>query len=185
VAFDCASIENLPAGADYDGRCNAVNQGQSCAWDHTVEKCCDIAVEDGHGDVTCGTGGECCTFTGPVPFDCESIESLPAGADYDGRCNAVNQGQSCAWDYTVEKCCDIAVEDGHGDVTCGTSGECCTFTGPVPFDCESIENLGPGADLDGRCNQVNQGNSCSWDYAADSCCKIAVDDGFPGGVTCN
>jgi len=28
-------------------------------------------------------------------------------------------------------------------------GTCCTFTGPVAYDCASIENLGPGADLDG------------------------------------
>ena len=33
-----------------------------------------------------------------------------------------------------------------------TSGTCCTFTGPVSYDCAGIENLGPGADLDGRCN---------------------------------
>jgi hypothetical protein len=55
----------------------------------------------------------------------------------------------------------------------------------VGHDCASIENLGPGADLDGRCNQVNQGQSCSWDYGDLSCCETAVDDGFPGGVVCN
>ena len=63
-------------------------------------------------------------------------------------------------------------------------GTCCTFTGPVAHDCEAIENLGPGADLDGRCNEVHQGLSCSWDYSADTCCETAVGDGFPGSVQC-
>lgn len=71
--------------------------------------------------------------------------------------------------------------------TSGTSagGTCCQFTGPVAHDCAAIENLGPGADLDGRCNQVNQGQSCSWFYNNDACCEVAVNDGFPGSVQCN
>ena len=131
------------------------------------------------------TDGACCRLTGPVSYDCASIENLGPGADLDGRCNAVNQGQSCSWDYGDEMCCEKAVADGFGDATCGPSGECCKFTGPVGHDCASIENLGPGADLDGRCNQVNQSQSCSWDYGDLSCCKTAVDDGFPGAVVCN
>jgi hypothetical protein len=136
------------------------------------------------------TDGTCCRFTGPVAYDCASIENLGPGADLDGRCNAVNQGQSCSWDYSVEECCERAVNDGFGDVTCGpdttgTSGSCCRFTGPVAYDCASIENLPPGGDLDGRCNAVNQGQSCSWFYGNDDCCKIAVDDGIPGSVVCN
>lgn len=135
------------------------------------------------------TSGDCCVYTGPVSFDCASIENLGPGADLDGRCNAVHQGQSCSWLYGEEECCKIAVDDGFGDVECPdddppTSGRCCQFTGPVAFDCASIENLGPGADLDGRCNAVNQGSSCSWFYAEDDCCTIAVDDGFPGSVVC-
>jgi|GEM_PF-2334716 len=130
------------------------------------------------------TGGTCCQFTGPVAWDCAAIENLGPGADLDGRCNQVNQGQSCSWDYSNEECCEKAVDDGFGDVTCGTSGTCCQFTGPVAWDCAAIENLGPGADLDGRCNQVNQGQSCSWYYSSDDCCKIALDDGFPGRVQC-
>jgi hypothetical protein len=55
----------------------------------------------------------------------------------------------------------------------------------VAHDCAAIENLGPGADLDGRCNQVNQGQSCSWFYNNDACCEVAVNDGFPGSVQCN
>lgn len=61
---------------------------------------------------------------------------------------------------------------------------CCNPTGPVAFNCASLENLGPGADLDGRCNQVNQGQSCSWDYSIPTCCAKAINDGFPGTVTC-
>ena len=185
VAYDCASLENLGPGADLDGRCNQVNQGQSCSWNYSNEKCCRIAVDDGFGDVKCGTGGKCCLFTGPVPHDCASIENLGPGADLDGRCNQVNQGQSCSWDYGNDECCRIAVDDGFGDVKCGTSGKCCLFTGPVPRDCAAIENLGPGADLDGRCNQVNQSQSCSWDYSDKACCDTAVGDGFPGSVQCN
>jgi len=66
-----------------------------------------------------------------------------------------------------------------------TDGACCRLSGPVAYDCASIENLGPGADLDGRCNQVNQGQSCSWDYSDEACCETAVADGFPGIVVCN
>ena len=58
------------------------------------------------------------------------------------------------------------------------------YTGPVAQDCAAIETLGPGADLDGRCNQVNQGSSCAWLYGAEGCCERAVGDGFPGGVVC-
>ncbi len=134
-------------------------------------------------------GGECCIYTGPVGYDCASIENLGPGADLDGRCNQVNQGQSCAWNYSIDECCETAANDGFGDVVdCpveeGTSGECCIYTGPVGFDCGSIENLGPGADLDGRCTQVNQGQSCSWLYGIDQCCQTAIGDGFPGGVVC-
>ena len=185
VSYDCASIENLGPGADLDGRCNAVNQGQSCSWDYGVEACCEKAVADGFGNVTCGPSGACCKFTRPVGHDCASIENLGPGAELDGRCNAVNQGQSCSWDYSDEACCEKAVADGFGEASCGPSGKCCIFTGPVGHDCAAIENLGPGADLDGRCNQVNQGQSCSWDYGDVSCCETAVDDGFPGGVVCN
>lgn len=137
------------------------------------------------------TSGTCCQYTGPQSFDCASIENLGPGADLDGRCNQVNQGNSCSWVYSDDDCCQIAVDDGFGDVTCptpspaGTSGTCCKFTGVVDFDCASIESLPSGADLDGRCNAVNQGQSCSWFYNEDDCCKIAVDDGIPGGVTCN
>ena len=143
----------------------------------SVQACCSLPPDP--------AGGTCCTFTGPVPWDCEAIENLGPGADLDGRCNQVNQGQSCSWDYSIEECCEIAVDDGFGDVTCGHGGTCCTFTGPEPWDCEAIENLGPGADLDGRCDQVNQGQSCSWDYSDGECCEIAVDDGFPGSVVCD
>lgn len=136
------------------------------------------------------TSGPCCKYTGFVPHDCASIENLGPGADFDGRCNQVNQGNSCTWLYSDEECCQTAVDDGFGDVECpgngnGTSGTCCQNTGPVAFDCASIENLPPGADLDGRCNAVNQGQSCSWFYSEDDCCEIAVDDGIPGSVTCN
>ena len=134
------------------------------------------------------TSGPCCNYTGPVVHDCAAIENLGPGADLDGRCNQVNQSQSCAWNYSTADCCDTAVSDGiPGDVTCGAigpSGECCRFTGPVAHDCAAIENLGPGADLDGRCNAVNQSNSCAWYYGADGCCETAVNDGFPGGVVC-
>ena len=61
---------------------------------------------------------------------------------------------------------------------------CCQFKGPRAYDCAAIEKLGSGADLDGRCNQVNQGESCSWNYGDATCCKIAIDDGFPGNVHC-
>lgn len=134
-------------------------------------------------------GGKCCIYTGPMPHDCAAIEALGPGADLDGRCNQVNQGQSCAWDYSVAECCEIAANDGFGDpVTCepgGKDGKCCLFTGPVAHDCAGIESLPAGADFDGRCNQVNQGQSCSWSYATEECCKVAVDDGFPGSVVCN
>jgi hypothetical protein len=184
LAHDCAAIEKLGPGADLDGRCNQVNQGQSCSWDYGNKACCKIAVDDGFGNVTCGDSGTCCQFTGPMAHDCASIEKLGPGADLDGRCNQVNQGQSCSWDYTNKACCKIAVDDGFGSVTCGNSGTCCQFTGPMAHDCASIEKLGPGADLDGRCNQVNQGQSCSWKYGNDSCCLMAVKDGFPGSVQC-
>ena len=133
--------------------------------------------------------GECCIYTGPAAYDCKSIENLGPGADLDGRCNQVNQGQSCAWLYSKEECCETAIADGFGDVTScepeGTSGECCVYTGPIAHDCAAIETMGPGADLDGRCNQVRQGQSCSWLYGDEACCKRAVDDGFPGSVQCN
>jgi hypothetical protein len=48
----------------------------------------------------------------------------------------------------------------------------------------TLLGLGSGADIDGRCNQVNQGESCSWNYGDATCCKIAIDDGFPGNVHC-
>lgn len=132
--------------------------------------------------------GECCIFTGPVAHDCAAIENLGPGADLDGRCNQANQGQSCAWNYSIAECCEIAANDGFGEeVVCepgGTSGDCCVFTGPVAHDCAAIENLGSGADLDGRCTQVNQGQSCSWLYGKDLCCQKAVGDGFPGSVVC-
>lgn len=184
VAFDCASIELLGPGADLDGRCNQVNQGQSCSWNYSDQRCCEIAVADGFGDVTCGRSGGCCLFTGPVGHDCASIENLGPGADLDGRCNEVNQGQSCSWDYSDPRCCEIAVDDGFGEASCGESGQCCVFTGPVGYDCASIESLGPGADLDGRCNQVNQGQSCTWNFGDEKCCEIAFGDGFPGNVQC-
>ena len=133
--------------------------------------------------------GKCCLYTGPAAYDCASLENLGPGADLDGRCNQVNQGQSCAWTYSNPECCEIANSDGFGDpVECepgGTSGECCVYTGPVAHDCAAIENMGPGADLDGRCNQVHQGQSCAWLYGEADCCKKAVDDGFPGSVQCN
>ncbi len=135
-------------------------------------------------------GGTCCLFTGPVAHDCAAIEKLGSGADLDGRCNQVNQGQSCSWNYANKECCKIAVGDGFGSVTCGDGGDsgksglCCLFTGPKAHDCASIEKLGAGADLDGRCNAVNQGQSCSWTYADNSCCQMAVNDGFPGNVDC-
>lgn len=66
-----------------------------------------------------------------------------------------------------------------------TDGGCCRRTGPVGYNCASIEILGSGADLDDRCNQVNQGQSCSRDYSDETCCETAVDDGTPGGVVCN
>ena len=132
--------------------------------------------------------GKCCIYTGPKAHDCKAIENLGPGADLDGRCNQVNQGNSCAWDYSDPECCEVAANDGHGDkVTCepdGTDGECCVYTGPVAHDCAAIESLGPGADLDGRCTQVNQGQSCAWLYGDAACCKKAVSDGFPGGVKC-
>lgn len=137
------------------------------------------------------TSGTCCQFSGPIAYDCAAIENLGPGADLDGRCDQVNQGQSCTWLFSNDECCQIAVDDGYGDVTCGegegggTSGTCCRFTGTIDYDCASIENLGPGGDLDGRCNAVNQGNSCSWFYSAEDCCEIAVNDGFPGDVQCN
>jgi hypothetical protein len=134
------------------------------------------------------TSGKCCLYTGPTVYDCASIETLGPGADLDGRCNQVNQGNSCAWNYANPECCEIAIADGFGDVTScdpeGSSGECCVYTGPVAHDCMAIENLGPGADLDGRCNQVNQGQSCSWLYGTEGCCEKAVADGFPGNVQC-
>lgn len=63
-------------------------------------------------------------------------------------------------------------------------GKCCIFTGPVAHDCAAIENLGPGADLDGRCNQVNGGQSCAWDYSVEECCETAANDGFGEVVDC-
>src|SRR5262245_42058585 len=131
--------------------------------------------------------GTCCRFTGPVNFDCAAVEKLGPGADLDGRCNAVNQGKSCSWYYGNKECCEIAVDDGFGDVSCdgtGVSGTCCEYTGPKAENCAAIEKLGPGADLDGRCNGVNQGQSCSWDYSVNACCQAAVSDGFPGNVDC-
>ncbi len=140
------------------------------------------------GQPTEPVSGECCMYTGPVAYDCASLENLGPGADLDGRCNQVNQGQSCAWNYSSQECCEKAIADGFGDVTTcapeGTSGECCVYTGPVSHDCASIEGLGPGADLDGRCTQVNQGQSCAWLYSKDACCQTAIGDGFPGSVVC-
>ncbi len=53
------------------------------------------------------------------------------------------------------------------------------------FDCKSIEGLPPGADFDGRCNAVNQGQSCTWNYSDETCCEVAATDANPGNVTCN
>ncbi len=123
MTYDCAAIENLGPGADLDGRCNQVNQGQSCAWDYSNPECCEIAANDGFGEVvTCepgGTSGECCVFTGPDAHDCAAIENLGPGGDLDGRCTAVNQGNSCSWLYGIEACCQKAVDDGiPGGVQC-------------------------------------------------------------------
>lgn len=134
------------------------------------------------------TSGDCCIYTGPQVHDCAAIETLGAGADLDGRCNQVNQGSSCAWDYSDPECCEIAATDGAGErFSCepgGTSGECCVYTGPVAADCAALEALGPGADLDGRCSQINQGMSCSWLYGQEGCCEKALADGFPAGIVC-
>eukprot|EP00566_Odontella_aurita_P013073 CAMPEP_0113525790 /NCGR_PEP_ID=MMETSP0015_2-20120614/369_1 /TAXON_ID=2838 /ORGANISM="Odontella" /LENGTH=476 /DNA_ID=CAMNT_0000424019 /DNA_START=42 /DNA_END=1472 /DNA_ORIENTATION=- /assembly_acc=CAM_ASM_000160 len=58
------------------------------------------------------------------------------------------------------------------------SGECCKFTGPLPFNCAAIDAMigVPGADIDGRCNAVQGGNACAWDYSNPDCCEIAMND---------
>lgn len=58
--------------------------------------------------------GKCCKYTGLMPFMCASIETLnPADADIDGRCNAVNGGNSCEWNYDDPDCCEIAMNDAN------------------------------------------------------------------------
>mmetsp|Transcript_2986 Transcript_2986/g.4029 ORF Transcript_2986/g.4029 Transcript_2986/m.4029 type:complete len:455 (-) Transcript_2986:117-1481(-) len=56
------------------------------------------------------------------------------------------------------------------------SGKCCQYIGPTAYNCAAIELLGPGADIDGRCNQVNGGSSCEWNYNDPDCCEIAMND---------
>ena len=208
VAFDCQMMESLPVGADRDGRCNEVNQGQSCTWNYSNPTCCELAVTDqvNPDGITCTettpttttttkpTAGTCCKNTGSVPEDCAFFETLGAGADRDGRCNAVNQGHSCSWDYSDPDCCQRAVADGFNPtgIVCEkdpdepTTGECCRYTGPVPYDCKFLESLPVGANRDGRCNEVNHGQSCIWDYTDVHCCELAVRDGVnPDNIICH
>lgn len=136
----------------------------------------------------CITSGNCCLYTGWIPHDCAQYESLGAGFDKDGRCTAVNQGNSCAWNYADPDCCDLALADGFGsinlqcpiDTTTSTSGDCCYHVGPTAQDCLSIESLG-----DERCTEISGGTACAWDYSDPECCNTAVTDGFnTAGVIC-
>jgi hypothetical protein len=58
----------------------------------------------------------------------------------------------------------------NGD-QCPQSGECCKVVTPVQGvyqDCAQLEatlNTMSGADVVGRCNQINQGESCRWTCA--------------------
>jgi len=58
--------------------------------------------------------GQCCKYkAGGIPYMCAGIEALPLSEDIDGRCNAVNQGNSCEWNYNDPDCCEIAMSDGN------------------------------------------------------------------------
>ena len=102
--------------------------------------CCKKAIADGFGDIkTCnkeGTSGKCCIYTGPVSSDCLFYENLESDADLDGRCTQVNQGMSCAWNYSDAGKIASAVEHLKGirgfilTLLIGTSGfryctDCC------------------------------------------------------------
>ena len=77
-----------------------------------------------------------------------------------------NQNNRCLWLTSLAEVmgCDCGKCPDDGIQEDGESGECCKYTGPIPANCTFYENLPTGADLDGRCSQVNQGMSCSWDY---------------------
>lgn len=124
IPEDCQNIEVSFGPSDaVDEVCNDVNSGSSCYWDYSDPDCCRKAVDDGVGTVnSCdpdGSNGECCAQTGPIPFNCQGLESLP-GADIDQRCQQVNGGLSCTWNYNIADCCNIAINDGYNSagVTC-------------------------------------------------------------------
>ena len=136
------------------------------------------------------TSGKCCKYSGWNPYDCQDVELTVGPPDaVDEVCQDINGGSSCYWDYTDPDCCKRAISDGVGnpDFQCdpdGQSGNCCKYTGHIFADCGAIESMA-GADVDLRCQSVNMGMSCTWDYSNPDCCERALADGFNSlGVTC-